>query len=163
MAAPRPYVATKTGAASAAPAGSVPIEIYGVSGGGAGGPVDIGDVTGLQAALNSKLDETTFDAYTASAETAFEGLERAVTTNTANLASTTATANSAEAAATAAQTAANGADTKAGNAQTTANAAKATADAALPKTDKRVPIVLTKAAYDALNPPVAGQVYYIQG
>lgn len=128
MAAPRPYVATKTGAASAAPAGSVPIEIYGVSGGGAGGPVDIGDVTGLQAALNSKLDETTFDAYTASAETAFEGLEQAVTTNTTNLANTTATANT-----------------------------------AVQPDNKRLPIVLTRAAYDALNPPVTGQVYYIQG
>lgn len=128
MAAPRPYVATKTGAASAAPAGSVPIEIYGVSGGGAGGPVDIGDVTGLQAALNSKLDETTFDAYTASAEAAFDGLEQAVTTNTTNLANTTATANT-----------------------------------AVQPDNKRLPIVLTRAAYDALNPPVTGQVYYIQG
>ena len=128
MAAPRPYVATKTGAASAAPAGSVPIEIYGVSGGGAGGPVDIGDVTGLQAALNSKLDETAFDAYTASAETAFDGLEQAVTTNTTNLANTAATAN-----------------------------------AAVKPDNKRLPIVLTRAAYDALNPPVTGQVYYIQG
>ena len=128
MAAPRPYVATKTGAASAAPAGSVPIEIYGVSGGGSGGPVDIGDVTGLRAALNSKLDETTFDAYTASAETAFEGLEQAVTTNTTKLASTTATANT-----------------------------------AVQPDNKRLPIVLTRAAYDALNPPVTGQVYYIQG
>ena len=128
MAAPRPYVATKTGSASAAPAGSVPIEIYGVSGGGAGGPVDIGDVTGLQAALNSKLDETTFDAYTASAETAFEGLEQAVATNTTKLASTTATANT-----------------------------------AVQPDNKRLPIVLTRAAYDALNPPVTGQVYYIQG
>lgn len=128
MAAPRPYVATKTGAASAAPAGSIPIEIYGVSGGGAGGPVDIGDVTGLQAALNLKLDETTFDAYKASAETAFDGLEQAVTTNTTNLANTTATANT-----------------------------------AVQPDNKRLPIVLTRAAYDALNPPVTGQVYYIQG
>lgn len=128
MAAPRPYVATKTGAASAAPAGSVPIEIYGVSGGGGGGPVDIGDVTGLQAALDSKLDETAFETYTAAAEAAFDGLEQAVSTNTANLANTAATANS-----------------------------------AVQPDNKRLPIVLTRAAYDALNPPVTGQVYYIQG
>lgn len=29
--------------------------------------------------------------------------------------------------------------------------------------DPRLPIVLTRAAYDALNPPVPGQVYLIQG
>lgn len=94
MALPIPFRVQTQGASDESPSGSIPIALYGASG-GAGGPVAIGDVTGLTAALGAKVEESVFEAYQSDATNALEGLESAVQTDRQNLSNTTATANTA--------------------------------------------------------------------
>ncbi|AWY05016.1 hypothetical protein SEA_PLATTE_37 [Microbacterium phage Platte] len=54
MALPIPFRVQNQGSSSDGPRGAIPISLYGLS--GAGGPVSIGDVSGLQDALDSKVD-----------------------------------------------------------------------------------------------------------
>lgn len=53
MALPIPFRVQTQGASNDGPRGAIPIALYGASGGG--GPVAIDDVTGLSAALDSRI------------------------------------------------------------------------------------------------------------
>lgn len=180
MGEPIPHVVAKSGGTGAAPKGAVPIALYGAGGGGGGGDVaSVNGKTGVVVLTNLDVgapDQEAFELLEGKVNdidgnmvieadfNAYKTANDAAVSSAASTASTAkSTADGAKTAADAATAAASTASGTATSAQSTANAAKATADAALPANDKRVPIVITRAAYDALNPPVAGQVYYIQG
>lgn len=119
-------------------------------------------------AARENYDEA-LEANISEAYTTATSAESVATNAASNAASALSTAQSAQTTADAAQTDASSAMSAAGNAQTTANAAQSAAEAAQIAADNsvqtdnlRLPILLTQAEYDALNPPVAGQIYIIR-
>lgn len=136
---PIPYVVRGGGSAGSAPDGSIPIDLYGAGGGG-GGAVssvngEIGDVNLGVADIPGLTDA--LDGKVDDSE--FAAYQAAATQAFGGLE--------------------NALDVQRQNLENTT----ATANSAVQSDNPRLAIVLTRAAYDALNPPVPGQVYYIQG
>lgn len=136
---PIPYVVRGGGSTGSAPDGAIPIDLFGAGGGG-GGAVssvngEVGDVELGVADIPGLISALGGKVD----DSEFAAYQQAATTAFGGLESAL--------------------DVQRQNLDNTTQ----TANSAVQPNNPRLAIVLTRAQYDALNPPVPGQVYYIQG
>lgn len=139
MADPIPYVVRGGGSAGSAPDGSIPIDLYGAGGGGGGAVSSVNGEVG-----DVRLGVADIPGLTAALggkvdDSEFAAYQTAATQAFGGLESAL--------------------DVQRQNLENTTS----TANSAVQPSNPRLPIVITRAAYDALNPPAPGQAYFIQG